>query len=92
MRKFNNEEFIDIATNKHNGKYDYSLVDYTGVFNNVLIICPIHGQFHQKPAGHLYGKGCYKCSREITGKKNSINLRKTTEYFINRAAEVNNNR
>ena len=27
----------------------------------VTIICPIHGEFEQKPGSHLAGNGCHKC-------------------------------
>ena len=32
--------FIERSTEVHNGKYDYSLVDYKGATEKVKIICP----------------------------------------------------
>lgn len=55
------EIFIQQATAKHNGKYDYSDVKYTGVHKNVTIKCPLHGTFEQTPHHHLQGEGCPKC-------------------------------
>ena len=57
-------QFIARCMKTHNDKYDYSLTEYTGTINKVTIICPEHGQFKQKAAGHLDGKeGCKKCHR-----------------------------
>lgn len=68
MKKKTTTEFIKDANKVHNGKYDYSLVDYINNATKVKIICPTHGVFEQKPSNHLSGKGCPKCK--------SINLRK----------------
>lgn len=56
------EKFISKANLKHNNKYDYSLVQYTGSKIKVTIVCPIHGTFEQKPYTHLYGNGCPGCA------------------------------
>lgn len=55
--------FIIDATRVHEGKYDYSLVEFT--FNNkpVAIICPEHGVFLQTPSNHLNGSGCRECAK-----------------------------
>lgn len=58
----NNESFIKDATEQHNAKYDYSLVEYELSSKPVVIVCPIHGKFHQRPNTHLSGSGCPKCS------------------------------
>ena len=63
------EEFIKKAREKHNDKYDYSKVTYIGAHNKVCIICPEHGEFWQKPNGHLNGYGCSKCSGKYTPTK-----------------------
>jgi len=56
------EDFISKAREKYGDKYDYSKVGYKGFQNKVKIICPIHGEFEQTPANHLYGStGCSKC-------------------------------
>lgn len=54
--------FIEKATTVHNGKYDYSLVDYKNTSEKVKIICPIHGVFEQVANYHLAGNGCPACS------------------------------
>ena len=55
------EEFIVEATKIHNGKYDYSKVEYISNDKKVIIICPKHGEFKQKPIQHTTGGGCWKC-------------------------------
>ena len=54
--------FIQKAEKLHNGKYDYSEVNYTSSQQPVDIICPKHGKFRQTPNNHLQGKGCIKCT------------------------------
>lgn len=75
----NTESFIIRAKEIHGNKYDYSKVNYTGTYNPVIIVCPKHGEFKQRPIDHLSGWGCSKCS----GKH-----KHTTEEWIIRAKEV----
>lgn len=61
--------FIDKMKKVHGDKYDYSLVQYSGLKNKVTIICKTHGQFTQTPNNHLYKKhGCPICggSKKLT--------------------------
>lgn len=53
--------FIEKAKKVHGDKYDYSNVKYSSVNDKVQIICPIHGEFDQKPSNHLSGNGCPIC-------------------------------
>lgn len=80
-------DFIDLANNKHNHSYDYSLVEYINSQTKVKIICKIHGVFEQKPNNHLRGNGCPSCANLVMGNK----LRSNAETFINRANTVHNN-
>lgn len=61
----NTGEFIEKARKIHGNKYDYSKVEYVNNRTPVCIICPIHGEFWQKPSDHLMGKGCGKCSKVV---------------------------
>ena len=63
-RKLTTEEFIKKAKEVHGDKYDYSKVEYKNNKTPVTIICPIHGEFRQRPANHLNGNGCKKCAVE----------------------------
>jgi len=72
---------------KHGERYDYSLVNYFSTKTKVLILCHKHGEFHQKPASHLQGKGCPKCGKELR----SFHISNTTESFIQKGREAHNN-
>lgn len=72
--------FIEKARNVHGDKYDYSMVVYVNSRTPVMIICPEHGMFLQRPKDHLSGSGCNQCANN---KKRS-----TREDFIRRARKV----
>ena len=76
--KDDTDSFIKKAKLIHSNKYDYSKVNYVDSYTEVCIICPEHGEFWQKPNGHLSGSGCYKC----------VGRNKTTEEFIEQARKV----
>lgn len=61
------EDFIREATIVHNGYfiYDKNTV-YVNGDTDVIITCPIHGQFKQNPRYHLRGGGCKKCNFPVT--------------------------
>lgn len=52
----------------HGDKYDYSKSVYVNNKTPVTILCPLHGEFRQRPDNHLQGKGCRKCGMEVTRK------------------------
>lgn len=62
IRTSTNEKFKQKAKKIHNEKYDYSKVNYINNKTKVCIICPVHGEFWQKPIHHLQGCGCPKCN------------------------------
>lgn len=89
------KEFIEKGTQLHNGKYDYSNVDYINSRTKVNIICPKHGLFEQVPRSHLQGNGCPKCAHEWTDEhrlNHCISSRQsrgmTTKEWIDRAKQV----
>lgn len=87
-KKLTTQEFITRAKLIHGDKYDYTKSVYTFGKDKLLIICPIHGAWHQIASAHLQGRGCKKC-----GVKHSADIRKTTvEQFINRSNEVHQNK
>ena len=87
-KKKTTEEFIKEATEKHEGKYDYSNVVYVGTHIKVCIICPKHGEFWQTPCGHKRGDGCPKCRNEDNGER----CRSSKEDFIKKAREVHSDK
>lgn len=75
--KLSKEQFIEKSKKVHGDKYDYSLVDYNGTYNNIKIICPEHGIFEQKPTIHYNSKcGCPICNESHGEKEIKIILDK----------------
>lgn len=79
--KYTKEDIIKKFKDFHGDKYDYSLVDYKGVFKKVKILCEKHGVFEQGPKCHFSGSGCPNCA----GK----NL--TKEQIIEKLKEIHGN-
>lgn len=77
------EDFISKAIGVHGNKYDYSKVEYVNTLTKVTIICPIHGEFEQKPVNHLRGRGCPYCGGSA---------KHTTEQFIESARKIHGNK
>lgn len=77
-------EFISESRSIHGNKYDYSKVEYINANTKVCIICPIHGEFWQRPNDHLHGIGCKKCAYAIKSKNSRMNF--TT--FVDKARIV----
>jgi hypothetical protein len=64
----NQQNFINLMNQKHNFKYDYSKVLYSGARFKINIICPKHGDFTQLASSHAQGNGCPLC-KESSGEK-----------------------
>jgi hypothetical protein len=73
--------FISESNIIHNNKYDYSSIEYVNSKTNIKIVCPIHGEFNQRPNNHLKGKGCKQCASDKQANKLNIGLKE----FIKRA-------
>ncbi len=84
MFRLTTEEFISSARRVHGNKYDYALVEYSGTFTRVKIICREHGEFEQKPNVHLRGHGCRTCGGLAAPNARRLN----TEQFIVKAKRV----
>ncbi len=82
-KKLTTKTFIKKAKAIHKDRYDYSKVEYVNSQTKVTIICPDHGDFRQKPAKHLMGRGCDDCggTKELT-----------TETFIEKANAIHKDR
>ena len=74
-------DFIKTALKIHGNKYDYSKVEYKNANTKVCIICPEHGEYLQRTADHLLGRGCPKCAKILASAQKTL----TTEEFIERA-------
>lgn len=73
IRKHTTESFVASAVNKHGDKYNYEKVKY-GKNNTepVVIICPTHGEFLQRPMDHLESSGCPKCGLSYGQSENEV--------------------
>lgn len=71
------ESFLKRAIEIHKGKYSYSKMDFKNRVSKIEIICPVHGSFFQRPAIHIEGWGCRKCS----AKEPSIWEKQLAEYL-----------
>lgn len=60
--RYNTSEWIEKANNVHGERYDYSEVVYVNNSTKICIICKEHGEFWQRPANHIKGKNCPKCT------------------------------
>jgi hypothetical protein len=80
--------FIEKAKIIHGNKYDYSKVEYVNNETKIKIICPIHGEFIQRPGNHLQGMECIKCGIKKTVEKRS----KTTDKFIEESKKIHGDR
>lgn len=71
--------FISKANRIHGGLYDYSKSQYRDARSDIVICCPIHGNFTQLVYAHLNGKGCPKC-----GGTEKLN----TKIFVDKAVSI----
>lgn len=80
----NTQTFIDKANQVHNNRYDYSKSEYINNSIKITVICSEHGEFYPLPRNHIDKKtGCPECA--------GVTL-KNTEYFINKANNIHNNK
>jgi hypothetical protein len=86
-RSLTTQEFVERAKKIQDGKYDYTKVKYLNSTSKIIIICPIHGDFLQRPLNHLSGEGCSKCRYA----NNTILLSKSTPHFIQECREIHGN-
>jgi hypothetical protein len=84
MKRHTTESFIIKSKEIHGNKYSYEKSIYNGSFNEIIITCPIHGDFLQTPANHLRGCGCGKCAVDYRTNKRKF----TSEQFIEKAKKI----
>lgn len=78
------KEFIEKARVVHGTTYSYEKVQYQTTGRKIIITCPTHGDFSQRPYSHLEGKGCKKCVID--------SLTTSTQDFINTALTIHHNK
>jgi hypothetical protein len=56
------ETFIKRAQAKHNNFYNYDKATFQGSLKNLIVTCPVHGDFAIQASRHINnGAGCSKC-------------------------------
>lgn len=82
MKRLTTEQFINKSNTIHGKKYEYGNCIYLRSIDKVSITCKLHGDFLQKPNGHLSGHGCPKC-----GGTDKL----STQSFINDSEKIHGN-
>ena len=82
MKRLTTEQFINKSNAIHGKKYEYGNCIYLRSIDKVSITCKLHGDFLQKPNGHLSGHGCPKC-----GGTDKL----STQSFINDSEKIHGN-
>jgi hypothetical protein len=82
------DQCIERFRDAHGTWYCYDEVAYVGQNDPVVIICPDHGRFEQRPAVHWAGMGCRDCGVERTAESQ----RMATDEFIARANRVHSHK
>ena len=78
-------EFIENARAIHGEKFNYSKTKYVTKKIEIIIICPVHGEFEQTPICHIMSKyGCTQCGLERD--------RSSTDEFIESAIKIHGDR
>lgn len=77
---YTTETYIKRANEIHHNRYNYINTKYINRLTDIIITCPIHGDFTQTPKDHLNGCGCPICKESKLEKEirtilevNSIN-------------------
>jgi hypothetical protein len=67
------QDFIDRVSELHDNYYDYTKTKYKGIFSNIIITCPFHGDFELVATNHLHkSRGCKKCVNKTKSKAEQI--------------------
>lgn len=67
------DEFVKAANKVHDSKYTYDNSTYINTGEKMRMICPIHGEFWQKPTNHIYSQqGCPKCGNHMSISEDEI--------------------
>lgn len=77
------KDFIEESKIIHCSKYNYDKSEYISNQTKLIITCPIHGDFKQRPLSHLQGCGCPNCG-ESQGEKEIAKFLKKYDITFDR--------
>lgn len=80
-RRKTQEEAIADFRRVHGNRYGYDDVVYINNRTEVKIICPIHGEFKQRPYDHQAGIGCKSCGGISSGNTRRASLKDVIRNF-----------
>lgn len=83
------EQFINESNQVHDFKYSYDKTEYIKNQIKVIITCPVHGDFEQRPLSHLQGSGCPYCN-ESKGEKKIVKFLNKHNINYERQKKFNN--
>lgn len=87
-KRMKQDEFIKRANEIHKNKFDYSKTMYINAHTKITIICPVHGEFLQRPHDHVKGgNDCPQCGA-INRRRN--HSKQAFEKFLETANKVHN--
>lgn len=78
-KKSKNDILVE-CSKTHNSKYNYTKTTWIKLDDDVVIICPEHGEFNQSLKTHRSGYGCTKCSNRYN---------RTNQEFIDLCKSMN---
>lgn len=91
-----NIDFITQLKEKYSDVYDYTLVDYQGVYTEVTLICKEHGKFQKTPNSLLKEFTCPSCTEYNKMNRESFimkaNLAHQDKYIYDKEFEYINSR
>lgn len=80
-----NEDFINDCKKLHGDIYDYTKTVYISSKHNIIVGCPIHGDFEILADNHRRKDGCCRC-------KNEKRVSKLKNDFIKNSKIIHNNK
>lgn len=81
-KKLSLETYINKCIIIHNNYYTYNNTIYKNTRTNIIVTCPVHGDFIIKAGAHLDKRGCKMCGNNMI----------TQNEFIEQAKKVHNNK
>ena len=83
-RELGSKGFFARVKDVHGDRYDLSKAVYSGIYEDLIAICPVHKDFTISAASLVNGRGCIDCGRERT----RLARVGSTEQFIEKAKKV----
>ena len=77
-RSLGQQEFIRRSKEAHQNFYTYENTHYKNSLTDIVVTCPVHGDFTVNPRTHMDGHKCPKCAVEAI----TLSQEKVIEQFI----------